>query len=100
MSVCDRDCFNCTFDDCILEKLELIDYLFAEEIEREFLREKSSTYNPACYQKNKEKIAARQAAYRQKNKEKIAAQKAAYYQKNKEKIAAQRAARRRRGELV
>ena len=40
----------------------------------------------ACFQTNKEKIAARDKAYRQANKEKIAARDKAYRQAKKGKI--------------
>ena len=37
MSICDRDCFHCKYDDCILEELEAVDYDEQRRIEREIV---------------------------------------------------------------
>ena len=77
-AVCNKDCFNCPYDDCINDELDYEDYRAQTEndkaIKDELRGEKSR------------KVAAQQRAYYQNNKEKVAAQKRAYYQNNKEKL--------------
>ena len=93
---CDKDCFNCKFQDCIYDGMDYADYV--EQAERDkILTETLETKKRAAQQRayreaNKEKIAAQRRAYREANKEKIAAQQRAYYVANKEKLAAQRRA--------
>lgn len=76
-----KDCFNCTFDDCVYDGMDYDDCKAAEEIEASFIAPKSNQRKRA-YQK------AYQKAYREANKEKLLAYKKAYYEANKEKIAA------------
>ena len=59
--ICDEDCFNCKFPDCVFDK------------------EKGRQY----YQKNKEKIAEYQRRYYQENKEKKVEYQRQYYQRKK-----------------
>ena len=61
-AVCNRDCFNCVYEDCVLDDLSLEDYKQTTTIEKELLFPKS--------QKQK-KIAAGQKAYYEANREKI-----------------------------
>ena len=77
--VCNRDCFNCIYEDCIDDSMIHEDYVKQSEIEKELLFPKT--------QKDK-KIAAGKKAYREANREKIAAGQKAYYEANREKIAA------------
>ena len=79
---CDRDCFNCKFQDCIYDGMDYADYVEQAE------RDKILTETPET-----KKRAAQQRAYREANKEKVAAQRRAYYAANKEKVAAQRRAK-------
>jgi hypothetical protein len=93
MSICDRNCFACQFEDCICDELEYQDYLMLDSLEKEIVHPKTAQRRKAACQKayreaNKEKIAAYQKAYREANKEKIKAKKKAHYEANKEKIAA------------
>lgn len=77
---CNRDCFNCPYEDCILEEsdITLAERVALRELERDFVLPKS--------RKEKE-IAAYQKAYREANREEIAAYKKAYREANREKIA-------------
>ena len=59
--VCNRDCFNCIYDDCIDDSMIHEDYVKQSEIEKELLFPKT--------QKDK-KIAAGKKAYREANREK------------------------------
>ena len=68
--VCDRNCFECRYDDCILDELEHEDYVESAERDREMRwAEKPET----------KKVAAQQKAYREANREKVAAQKKALF---------------------
>ena len=78
MSICNKDCFNCPYPDCINDCMDHEDYVEAAERDREL----RST-------PEKRKLAAQQRAYREANREKLAAQKRAYYEANREKVAAQ-----------
>ena len=82
---CNRDCFNCVFEDCIEDELTLEDYKQEAELDKEILFPKTA---------KQKKIAAGQKAYREANREKIAAGQKAYYEANREKIAAGKKARR------
>ena len=91
MSVCNRDCFNCTFDDCILDALDAEDYKEQRRIEKEILLPKSAkekkiaAYQRAYREANKDEIAARQRAYREANREKYNAYMRDYSRKQREK---------------
>lgn len=91
VKVCNRDCFNCVFDDCILEELEAEDYAEQRRIEREIVKPKSAkekkiaAYQRAYYEANKDEIAARQRAYREANREKYNAYMRDYSRKQREK---------------
>ena len=61
--VCDRDCFNCPFPDCVLETLEAEDYRMQREA-AEMLKTPEQ-----------KKIAAKQRAYYEANRDEIAAKK-------------------------
>lgn len=76
--ICDRDCFNCRFDDCICDEMTADDWKAARGID-DFIHTKTE----------KEKsIAAYQKQYREENRETIAAYKKQYYEENRETIAA------------
>ena len=110
-ALCDKDCFNCKFPDCIYDGLDANDYaetsardkILTQTPEQKKLaaqqrayyeanKEKLAAQQRAYYEANKEKLAAQKRAYREANKEKLAAQKRAYYEANKEKLAAQKRA--------
>ncbi len=95
--VCDRDCFNCQFEDCVLEEgpnaaeyreLALIDKSLFETPEKR----KVAAYQKAYYEANREKVAASKKAYREANREKVAAYQKAYREANREKVAASKKA--------
>ena len=76
--VCNRDCFNCPFPDCVLETLEAEDYRMQREA-AEMLKtpeqKKIAAYQRAYYEANRDEIAAKQRAYREANRDEIAAKK-------------------------
>lgn len=71
--VCSEDCFNCKYDDCVLDSLGRYNKVVTPE-------EKAK----------KTKAAIRMAKYYQENKEAIKAQKKAYYYAHREEINAKR----------
>ena len=76
--ICDRDCFNCHFDDCICDEMTAADWKEARGID-DFIHTKTA----------KEKaIVAYQKRYREENRETIAAYQKRYYEENRETIAA------------
>ena len=91
--ICNRDCFNCQFEDCILEDgpnaaeyrdLALIDKSLFETPEKRKVTASQKAYREA----NREKVAASQKAYYEANREKVAASQKAYREANREKVAA------------
>lgn len=92
--VCDKNCFQCSYDDCIYDGLDQEDYQEEKQIDislgltKNKKSEAALKANRRYYQKNKEKILTRQKQYWTKNKSKIAEQQHRYYQDNKEKILA------------
>ena len=98
-AICDRDCFNCPFPDCVREDLVAEDYADARELERYIhpptLSEiRAAAKKKAYYEENREAIAAKKKAYREENREAIAAKQKAYREENREAIAAKQKAYR------
>lgn len=92
MSICDKDCFNCPYDDCIcnefseedLEKINaLVEILTLPE--KPPVSEKKRTY----YERHKEERKAYQRDYYAKHKQEHAIRRRAYYERNRQKIIAQ-----------
>ena len=74
--ICDRDCFNCPFEDCILEEgPNAAEYRDLAQIDKSLFMTSE-----------KEKVAAQQKAYREANREKVAAQQKAYREAKREKV--------------
>lgn len=92
MPKCNGDCFNCPFDDCILDD-EDIDTDDTEELDQELDllnmvdSDKKKKWREQ-YQKNREWILAYHRQYRKENKEWILAYYKRYRQGNKERIKA------------
>lgn len=126
-AVCNRDCFNCPFDDCVVDDYTYDEVVEARERDKEYAltemdnstREKvkkNTEYLREYYQKNKDKIREYNRwyceehkdemreyyrKYAQENKEAIKAYKREYYQKNREaRKEYQREYRRRRKEAL
>ena len=71
--VCDKDCLNCKYPDCVYDLLDADDYREQDK------RDRYLTTTP-----EREKVAAQQRAYYEANREKVAAQKRAYRDTNKQ----------------
>jgi hypothetical protein len=72
-AVCNRDCFNCQYEDCIVDDMTLAEY--AESRKRELTMHKTP---------EQKRIAAKQKAYYEANRDEIAAKQKAYYEANRE----------------
>lgn len=97
MPVCNHDCFNCQFDDCICDDdQDAAESKFVESLLSERSGEnKALKRAQAKYQKtHKDKIAAYQKAYRESRKQELAAIKRDWYQRNKAQVLAQQKAYR------
>ena len=93
--VCDKNCFECPFDDCIYDDLDLDDVKEQRERDAEHRAALKSekelriaAKKKAYYEANREDIAAKQKAYREANREDVAAKQKAYREANREDIAA------------
>lgn len=73
--VCNRQCFICKFEDCVLSDADL-------DMEQKG-KEKIKQYNQRYYAENKEKILKQKKEYAQRNKAKILLLKKIYYQENR-----------------
>ena len=78
--VCNRDCLNCIFDDCICDEMTHEDYKALRKMDficgaKETPDAKIAAYKKAYYEANREEIAAKRKAYREANREEIAARK-------------------------
>lgn len=98
--ICDRDCFNCKYDDCINDTLTYEDIKVSDQLDRdsinESLSEKEKRHRLSSlryYRRNKETINAKQAKYRAENREAYNARSAEHYEKHKEDYRARKMAR-------
>ena len=99
MAVCNKDCFNCPFPDCVLDELDAEDYRKAKEVDdllhpQTKHQKKLAAQQRAYYEANRDKVAAQQRAYREANRDKLAAQQRAYYEANRDKVACRRKEKR------
>ena len=74
--ICDRDCFNCRFDDCICDEMTADDWKEARSVD-DFIKPKTekeksiAAYQKRYYEENRESIAAYQKRYREENRESL-----------------------------
>ena len=94
--MCNMDCFNCEFDDCINDRLEVEDFKNSiDEVPKEIKRkreiankyasnnrEKNRIYALNYYYQHKEEQNQRSREYAKENKERVAANKRAKYTSN------------------
>ena len=78
---CDKDCFNCPYEECIFDGVDAEDYAELAKIERELLTPKSL--------KEKRRAAAKRAYY-ESHREELAAKNRAYYESHREELAAKK----------
>ena len=76
--VCNMDCFNCQYEDCIKDYLTIDEYALSKELDKDIVREITPTSvrrnretKTRWYHKNKEAELVKRAKYREANREKI-----------------------------
>jgi DNA-binding transcriptional regulator YiaG len=74
--ICNKDCFHCTFADCVYDGMDLDDYREAAERDRSLKDSEKSS--------RQRKIAAKQKAYYEANRDEIAAKQKAYREANRD----------------
>lgn len=103
--MCDKDCFNCHYTDCIAEKMTLEEMQEQDNIDKQLERkaelekdidyrrrwelnnyERARANKHRHYVEHKAEYQARFKAYRENNHEKIKAGCKSYYERNREKI--------------
>ena len=99
VAICNKDCFNCQYPDCVLDELDAEDYRESRERDRLLKQRTDKQRKAAAQQKayreaNRDKVAAQQKAYYEANRDKVAAQQKAYREANRDKVAAQQKAYR------
>lgn len=107
-ALCNLDCFNCKYDDCINDRLEISDFTASEDIDKDIIRQRrgkdgrkmsklalrrreeyktedrssKKAYAEAYYSLNRNRL----KKYRLENRERKSAYDRAYFERNKEKI--------------
>ena len=83
--MCDRDCFNCKYDDCICDEFIHDDFneLYKAELAAGLIKETNT-----IAEKQREERNAKQRAYYAAHKEKYRQYKQKYYKKNAERLKA------------
>lgn len=92
--VCNKDCFNCPYEDCILDDLDLEDYEELDKIDQNIMTSdvnddwiaKKREYQKNYYQNNKARMLEKSKAWHEAHKAEMKAYKQAYYQAHKEEI--------------
>ena len=83
-TVCDMDCFNCKFDDCVNDTIEIEEYLESENLDRDIISRRSQKKA----RKMSEKAIERKKEYLSENAEGRRAYAQAYYALNRERKSA------------
>ena len=95
MSVCDRDCFHCIYEDCVLDErpsgeeaqmLRAIDRGLKTAGTTDEKKLKRRKY----YEANRERILAQMKEYRKEAGNRISESQKLYYRENREKISARK----------
>ena len=91
-SICDFDCFNCKFEDCVNGRLEKEDYESAEKMDKNIIEHRG--------EKNTRKLSEfaliRKKEYREENRDSKKAYARAYYELNRERFLKYRLSNRKR----
>ena len=91
-AVCDLNCFNCKFEDCINDRLEIEDFRSAEEIDKSIIHERKGKKA----QKMSKYALKRKKEYHTEDPEDSRAYAKAYYSLNRERYKKYRALNRDR----
>ena len=98
--MCNRDCFNCKYDDCNNDILVSSDIALSDSLDRDSINESLSEKVKAhrrssleYYRRNRDKINAKKSEYRANNRETYNARSAEHYDRHKEDYRARKMAR-------
>lgn len=104
--MCNRDCFNCIYDDCILDEIDendLQELKDAEEIAGIIKPSKKSGYNKeqkaAYYNAHREKYKSYRRKHYEKHREQIKAYQKRYYQEHKKEVLEKKKQKRKLNKL-
>ena len=91
-TVCDMDCFNCKYDDCVNDVIEIEEYVESENLDRDIISRRSQKKA----RKMSEKAIERKREYLSENAEGRRAYAQAYYALNRERYVKYRLENRER----
>lgn len=80
--LCDLDCFNCKFVDCVNSRLEMDDYKSAEEMDKNIIEHRSEKKT----RKLSKYAQIRKKEYHERNRDDKKAYARAYYELNRERF--------------
>ena len=89
--ICNKDCFNCPYEDCVREHLVSEEYSLSKELDKDILREitprsvlRDREVKLAWYHRNKETEKVKKAEYRKANREKLRETNRQYHAEHRE----------------
>lgn len=103
---CNRDCFNCTFADCIEDELSEEDYRELRAIDKNILKTSGKAQDKKqrkheWYMANRTRILARQKLWYEAHRTSVAVRQRAYYEAHREAaLARQREWREKRRKQI
>lgn len=94
-NICDKDCLNCKYSDCICDEYELIDFIDSESLDKEIIdnRKVFDLSSKSKYENSEKGKKARCKAakkYYKMNKTKLLKNSKDYYSQHREEIKAKR----------
>lgn len=89
---CNRDCFNCIYEDCIQDDVSDEERAFINSQDRSLRNQRAKSPGPVTsyYSRNTEYCKRRSLKYYQEHREECLDRFKNYYQRNKERIIAQK----------
>lgn len=93
--ICDKDCFNCKFPDCILDDSDAVDERVLCDLDKqieksmtaeELRKQKQREYGKRYYQEHKEECRARAKEYQRTHRWQVKQTKRKWYINNKERV--------------
>lgn len=100
--VCNRDCFDCVYPDCVCDEMTVEDTDQARALERDFINPprtdkqiRKSAYDKEYRKQHRERKCAQERDWYRKNRERVRALQARYYVENRETIRTQQREYRR-----
>jgi hypothetical protein len=91
-AVCNRDCFNCPYEDCVVDGESALEVARAEQRDQQAVckpPEADRAYRKRYYEKHRAIETQRSRAYYQEHRFELSDKKREYYLRNRERILAQ-----------